>query len=263
MNQNAAMELDGQVAIVTGATSEIGSAIAMALADGGGHLVLIGRHVEAIHPLAATIGARGRRAHVIRCDVTQGEQVDQMVAEVRSVFDDRIDILVNVAGGTGGLSVPLWDLSESDFASVIAVNLTASFLTMAAVLPVMIARRSGRIINIGGSYGMRGRAGRTAYSAAKWGLRGLTKSAALEAGRFNITVNCVSPGMTEGRRFDEAAADAAARASISAAEAKARIARTSALHRVSTPDDIANMVRFLAGERARQITGQDLVVDGG
>ncbi len=257
------MELDGQVAIVTGASSEIGSAIAVALADGGANLVLIGRHRESMQPVAATIIDRGRRAHVISCDVTQGEEVARMVAEVCGNFGDRIDILVNVAGGTGGLSVPLWHLSESNFASVIAINLTASFLTMSAVLPVMIERRSGRIINIGGTYGMRGRAGRSAYSAAKWGLRGLTKSAALEAGPFNITINYVSPGMVEGRRFDEAAADAAARDGISTAEAKMRIAQASALHRVSTPDDIANMVRFLASERARQITGQDLVVDGG
>jgi 3-oxoacyl-[acyl-carrier protein] reductase len=195
--------------------------------------------------------------------VTESEQVTQMVAEVRAAFDDRIDILVNVAGGTGGLGVPMWDIPASDFSSVIAVNLTASFLTMAAVLPVMIARRSGRIINIGGTYGMRGRAGRTAYSAAKWGLRGLTKSAALEAGPFGITVNCVSPGMVEGRRFDEAGAEAAARDGTSMAQAKARMSEAYALRRVSQPDDIANMVRFLAGEGGRQITGQDLVVDGG
>jgi NAD(P)-dependent dehydrogenase (short-subunit alcohol dehydrogenase family) len=257
------MELDGQVAIVTGASSEIGSAIAVALADGGAHPVLIGRNVEAMQPLANTIGALGRRAHVIRCDVTQSEQVAQMLAEVCANFGDRIDILVNVAGGTGGLSVPLWETSESDFSNIVAVNLTASFLTMAAVLPIMIARRSGRIINIGGTYGMKGRAGRTAYSAAKWGLRGLTKSAALEAGPFNITVNCVAPGMIKGRRLNEAAADVAAHEGISPAEAKTRIAQAAALRRVSTPDDIANMVRFLAGERARQITGQDLVVDGG
>ncbi len=116
----------------------------------------------------------------------------------------------------------------------------------------MIACRHGRIINIGGTYGLRGRANRTAYSAAKWGLRGLTKSAALEAGPFNITVNCVSPGVVEGPRLTEIGTEAAA-----------RLAESLALRRVTTPDDVARMVCFIAGEGGRQVTGQDLVVDGG
>ena len=263
MSLSAAAELDGQVAIVTGAASEIGTAIAMALAERGAHLVLVGRRVDAMRSMAAAIEQRGRRALVVRCDVTQGDQVTRMVADASAAFDDRFDILVNVAGGTGASGVPIWETAETDFNSIIAVNLTAGFLTMAAVLPVMIARRSGRIINIGGTFGLRGRAGRAAYSAAKWGLRGLTKSAALEAGPYNVTVNCVSPGMVEGRRFDEVGAEAAARDGVSVAQAKARIADGHALRRVTQPGDIANTVCFLAGEGGRQMTGQDLVVDGG
>src|ERR1700677_3300075 len=108
------MELDGHVAIVTGASSEIGRAIVVALARDGAHLVLLGRNVEAKQPVAAAIASHGRLARVIRCDVTQSEQIAQMVTEVRSNFDDRIDILVNVAGGTAGLGVPIWDISASD-----------------------------------------------------------------------------------------------------------------------------------------------------
>lgn len=255
--------MSGQVAIVTGASSEIGGAIATRLAEHGADLVLVGRRVEAMHQVAAAITERGRRVQIIRCDVTDAEQVAHMVADVQAAFDGRIDILVNAAGGTGGFGVPIWEISASDFHAILSMNLTASFLTMAAVLPVMIARRSGRIINIGGTYGLRGRAGRAAYSAAKWGLRGLTKSAAIEAGPFNITVNCVSPGIVEGQRFDEIAAEAAGRDGISVPQAKARMAGTLALRRVSTPDDVANMVCFLAGEGGRQTTGQDLVLDGG
>jgi NAD(P)-dependent dehydrogenase (short-subunit alcohol dehydrogenase family) len=257
------MELDGQVAIVTGAASDIGSAIAMALAGQGAHLILVGRLAEALCPIATRVEAQGRRAEVLTCDLTDGAQVAGMFTAARDLFSDRIDILVNAAGGTGGLGVPVWELTEGDFNRVLAVNLTASFLTMAAVLPVMIARRSGRIINLGGTYGMRGRAGRAAYSAAKWGLRGLTKSTALEAGPFSITVNCVSPGMVEGPRFDEAATDAAARGDISIGEAKTRLADAYALRRISTPEDVARVVLFLAGDGGRQMTGQDLVVDGG
>ncbi|HTC12382.1 MAG TPA: SDR family NAD(P)-dependent oxidoreductase [Acetobacteraceae bacterium] len=257
------MDLDGQVAIVTGAASDIGAAIAVALAGQGADLALIGRRAEALRPVAAEVQAQGRRAEVLTCDLTEGAQVTRMVAEVHVLFSNRIDTLVNAAGGTGGLGVPVWELTESEFNRVLAVNLTASFLTMAAVLPAMIARRSGRIINIGGTYGMRGRAGRAAYSAAKWGLRGLTKSAALEAGPFNITVNCVSPGMVEGPRFDEAATDAAVRGNVSMGEAKTRMEEAYALRRISTPKDVAQAVVFLAGLGGRQMTGQDLVVDGG
>jgi NAD(P)-dependent dehydrogenase (short-subunit alcohol dehydrogenase family) len=263
MISGAANELDGRVAIVTGPAQGIGKAIALALADRGADLVLVGRDVDRILPVADAIAQRDRRAHIARCDLTQGDQVSQMVADACAAFDGRIDILVNVAGGTGALGVPIWETSERDFSSIVALNLTASFLTMAAVLPTMIARRSGRIINIGGTYGLRGRAGRTAYSAAKWGLRGLTKSAALEAGPFGITVNCVCPGMVEGERFDEIGANMAASEGISVAEAKARISDGYALRRISTPGDVANMVVFLAGDGARQITGQDLTVDGG
>jgi NAD(P)-dependent dehydrogenase (short-subunit alcohol dehydrogenase family) len=246
------MSLRDQVAIVTGASSDIGKAIAFALAEHDASIVLVGRDIEALDLIATVIRERGHLAHVIRCDVTNGQQVESMVEEVRTAFNDRVDILVNVAGGTLGMGAPVWELSEGDFRRIIELNLTSSFLTVAAVLPVMIARRSGRIINIGGTYGMRGRAGRSAYSAAKWGLRGLTKSAALEAGPFGITVNCVSPGLVEGPRLDEMGAEAAS-----------HVVENLALRRVTTPADIANMVCFLAGEGGRQVTGQDLVVDGG
>lgn len=253
----------GQVAIVTGATSDIGRAIATALSAQGAHTVLIGRNAKALEDIAASLRAGKRQSLVSACDVTRGEEVQKTVAEAAAAFDDRIDILVNVAGGTGSLGVPLWEVSERDFTNIVTLNLTTAFLTMAAVLPKMIARRCGRIVNIGGTYGLRGRAGRAAYSAAKWGLRGLTKSAALEAGPHNITVNCVCPGMVAGAQFEKAAQEMANRKSLSLAEAKANIASGYALHRVSTPDDIAAMVVFLSGEGGRQITGQDLVVDGG
>jgi len=246
------MNLQDQVAIVTGASSDIGKAISLGLAEDGAHIVLVGRRIEALDAISGAIRDGGGRAHTVCCDVTDGEQVASMIKGVRTAFDDRIDILVNVAGGTLGFGAPIWELSESDFNRIVALNLTATFLTMAAVLPVMVARRSGRVINIGGTYGMRGRAGRSAYSAAKWGLRGLTKSAALEAGPFNICVNCVSPGVVEGPRLDEMSAEAAS-----------RTVENLALRRVTSPADIARTVCFLAGEGGRQITGQDLVVDGG
>jgi len=262
MTDSIKPELTDRVAIVTGPARGVGRAIALLLAERGADLVLVGRNVATFDDLVATIEQGGRRAAIIRCDVTKGDEVNQMVAEAEALAG-RIDILVNVVGGTRLLGAPIWEISEKHFNEVVALNLTASFLTMAAVLPKMIERRHGRIINIGGTFGLRGRAGRSAYSSAKWGLRGLTKSAALEAGPFNITINCVCPGMVEGTQFDQAGEELAARAGISVAEAKSRLAEGYPLRRVSTPQDIAEVVCFLASERGRQITGQDLAVDGG
>jgi NAD(P)-dependent dehydrogenase (short-subunit alcohol dehydrogenase family) len=255
-------ELEDRVAIVTGVACGVGKAIALQLAERGAHLVLVGRNAAALEELANTIERGGRPAAIIRCDVTKGDEVRRMVANAEA-FAGRVDILVNVVGGTRSLAEPIWKTSEKDFTDIVTLNLTTSFLTMAAVLPKMIEQRWGRIINIGGSFGLRGRAERAAYSSAKWGLRGLTKSAALEAGPYNITINCVCPGMIEGAQFDLAGEELAARAGISAAEAKSRLAEGYPLRRVSTPQDIAEVVCFLAGERGRQITGQDLAVDGG
>ena len=138
------------------------------------------------------------------------------------------------------------------------------FNTMRAVLPGMIAQRHGKIVNVGGTFGMRGRAGRMAYSASKWGLRGITKSFALEVGAHNINVNCVAPGMVDGPRFrDKVCADMAKKLGISVEEAAERHAADYALKRVSTDVDVANACLFLASDVSRQITGVDLPVDGG
>ena len=135
---------------------------------------------------------------------------------------------------------------------------------MRAVLPAMIAQRYGKIVNVGGTFGMRGRAGRMAYSASKWGLRGITKSFALEVGAHNINVNCVAPGMVDGPRFrDKVCADMAKRLGITVEEAAQRHAADYALKRITLDADVANACLFLASDVSRQITGADLPVDGG
>ena len=135
---------------------------------------------------------------------------------------------------------------------------------MRAVMPAMIEQGGGRIVNVGGTFGMRGRAGRMAYSASKWGLRGITKSFALEAGPHNVNVNCVAPGMVDGPRFrTKVVPEMAARLGIGQDEAFRRHAEDYALRRVSTDADVAHACVFLASDAARQITGVDLPVDGG
>ena len=256
------MELAGRIAIVTGPAKGMGAAITLALAEAGADLVLAGRDIAAIKPVAAKVEALGRGAAVVRCDVTRAADADAMAAAALAAFG-RIDVLVNVAGGSGPIGRNFWENSPEEFADIMTLNVTGCFLTMRAVMPAMIAQRGGRIVNVGGTFGLRGRAGRAAYSASKWGLRGLTKSAALEAGPHNVNVNCVCPGMVEGPRFDRVRADMARRLGITPDEATTRMADEYALRRISTDADVAAAVVFLAGDRSRQITGQDLAVDGG
>ncbi len=115
----------------------------------------------------------------------------------------RIDILVNVAGGTGAIRKTGVEMTPDEFDDIVTLNLNGCFHTMRAALPAMMEQRYGKIVNVGGTFGMRGRAGRVGYSSAKWGLRGLTKSFALEAGLYNVNINCVAPGMVDGPRFRE------------------------------------------------------------
>ena len=186
-----------------------------------------------------------------------------MAAEAREFGGGQIDILVNVAGGSGPLETPSWDTTPEAFDQIVELNMKGCFLTMRAVLPTMMAQRHGKIVNIGGTFGLRGRALRMAYSASKWGLRGITKSVALEAGPYNINVNTVCPGMVDGPRFERVCREHATRLGITLAEARRRHAEDYALRRISTGEDVANAVLFLVSERARQITGQDIAVDGG
>jgi 3-oxoacyl-[acyl-carrier protein] reductase len=256
------MELDGKVAIVTGPAKGMGPAICRALAREGAHLVFAARDTGAVFGLAQEIEGLGRRTLTIECDVTDAAQVEAL-AEAAMQLTGRIDILVNVAGGTGPLETTAWDTSPAQFDQIVELNMKGCFLTMRAVSAAMMAQRWGKIVNIGGTFGLRGRALRMAYSASKWGLRGITKSFALELGPFNVNVNCVCPGMVDGPRFESVCSARAKRLNITKKEARKFYESEYALRRISTDEDVANAVLFFASDRSRQITGQDLAVDGG
>lgn len=257
------LNLRGRVAVITGPAKGMGAAITLAFADEGCRLVLAGRDLEAIAPVAEAARARGAEVLVQGCDLLDAEACEAMAAAATERFG-RIDILVNVAGGSGPIGKTGWQTTPEEFDQIVRLNMAGCFHTMRAVLPGMIERRDGKIINVGGTFGMRGRAGRMAYSASKWGLRGITKSMALEAGPFGINVNCVAPGMVDGPRFrTKVVAEMAARLGISAEEAVSRHAGEYALRRITEDRDVANACLFLASEVSRQITGVDLPVDGG
>ena len=257
------LKLTDKIALITGPAKGMGAAITLAFAREGCHLVLAGRDTKVIEPVAEQARALGRRVVVAACDLTDTGRCQDMVDEAVALFG-AIDVLVNVAGGAGPMGKTGWETTRAEFDEIITLNMAGCFNTMRAVLPGMVARGEGRIVNVGGTFGMRGRAGRMAYSASKWGLRGITKSMALEAGPHGINVNLVAPGMVEGERFRTKVVPTLARKhGITEEEAVTRHAGEYALRRITLDEDVANACLFMASPVSRQITGVDLPVDGG
>jgi NAD(P)-dependent dehydrogenase (short-subunit alcohol dehydrogenase family) len=255
--------LKGRVAVITGPAKGMGAAITLAFAAEGARLALVGRDTAAIEPVAKEARAKGGEAIVVSCDLTDPAQCEHAAEATKRTYG-RIDILVNVAGGSGPIGKSGVETTPQEFDDIVTLNMNGCFHTMRGVLPTMMAQRYGKIVNVGGTFGMRGRAGRMAYSASKWGLRGITKSFALEVGQYNINVNCVAPGMVDGPRFREkVCANMAKRLGITIEEAVERHAADYALKRVTNDADVANACLFLASDASRQITGIDLPVDGG
>jgi NAD(P)-dependent dehydrogenase (short-subunit alcohol dehydrogenase family) len=258
------LTLENRVVMITGPAKGMGAAVTHAFAAEGCKLALIGRDTAAIEPVASEVKFRGGAAIVIACDLTDSKQCDAAAATTKAAFGGRIDVLVNIAGGSGPIGKTGVQTTPEEFDEIVTLNMNGCFHTMRAVLPTMIDQRYGKIVNVGGTFGMRGRAGRVAYSASKWGLRGITKSFALEVGQHNINVNCVAPGMVDGPRFREKVCrDMAHKLGITEEEAAQRHAADYALKRITVDDDVANACLFFASDVSRQITGVDLPVDGG
>ena len=255
--------LAGKVVFITGPAKGMGAAITSAFAAEGCSLVLAGRDLASMARVADDATRAGADTLLQSCDVTSPGSVEDGVAAALARFG-RIDVLVNVAGGSGPVGTPSWRTTPEEFEQIVRLNMNGCFHTMRAVLSGMIERRYGKIVNVGGTFGMRGRAGRMSYSASKWGLRGITKSTAIEVGPYNINVNLVAPGMVDGERFrTKVIPDTMRRDGCSHSEAVARHAGEYALGRISEARDVANACLFLASDVSRQITGIDLPVDGG
>lgn len=250
--------------VVSGPAKGMGAAITLGFAREGANLALLGRDTAAIHPVAAQSRELGVDAEVFKCDVTDDAAVDSVIDAVLKRFDNQIHVLVNVAGGTGPIGKSGTDTSSEEFDDIVRLNMGGPFNLIRAVAPAMKRLGGGKVVNIGGTFGMRGRAMRLAYSSSKWGLRGLTKSFALELGPYNINVNLVAPGMVDGPRFrDKVVPQVAQQYGLSQEDAIRQHASDYALGRISTDSDIASATLFLASDTARQITGVDLPVDGG
>ena len=257
------MKLDNKTAIVTGAAKGMGAAITTTLAREGADIVLTARDPAALEKVATEVRLLDREAHVVTCDVTNEGQVREMVAHALQVFDGQIDILVNVAGVTGPIETPVQDIPVEEFTDVIMANERGTFLPIKHVVPTMIAQNSGKIVNIGGTSGLRGYPMRTSYSASKWAVRGITRTVALELGKHNINVNVVCPGIVETPRMSKLCEAKAKVRGWTVEQVYDEYVQEMALKRVTTPQDVANAVLFMASDDARNITGQELAVDGG
>jgi len=264
------MSLKDKVIVITGASRGIGHAIAVRAAQDGAKVAILAKTADAnpklpgtIHTAADDVKTAGGQALAIQCDIRFEDQVAAAITKVVTDFGG-IDILVNIAGGSGPVGKSGVETTPEEFEEIVRLNVNGCFHTMRAVLPTMIKQRYGKVVNVGGTFGMRGKAGRISYSASKWGLRGVTKSFALEVGMHNINVNYVAPGMVDGPRFrDKVCADMAKRLGITPEEAAERHAQDYALKRITIDDDVANACLFMASDVSRQITGADLPVDGG
>ena len=242
-------ELAGRVALVTGAARNIGRAIARELAAAGAAVVVNARGSEAaLDAVAAEIAADGGRALAVLADITDKVAVDAMVAAARAKFG-RLDILVNNAAVRGEATPEEIDYAE--WRRVLDVVLDGAFFCVQACLPDLRASGAGRIINIGGLTGHSGAAGRLHVVTAKAGLAGFTRALAHDLGAAGITVNCVSPGLIDTQR------------PASAGTVEHRRHRQTLVPGIGMPEDVARMVRHLAGPAGRFITGQTIHVNGG
>jgi NAD(P)-dependent dehydrogenase (short-subunit alcohol dehydrogenase family) len=241
-----------KVAIVTGAGSGIGQAIALELAREGAHIAVIDIILDSAMKVAHEIRALGRKSIAIQTDVTKFPEVKLMAEKVRDELGD-VDILVNVAGGTAPVKRNLfWEKSEEDWDTMIALNLKSVFNCCRAVIERMIERRTGKIVNIASVAGIIGNPTSIDYSAAKGGVIAFTKTLAKEVAGYGINVNSVSPGPIATPLFMRATTD----------KIKQEYAALTGLGRVGTPEEISHMVAFLVSELAGFITGHDHVVAG-
>jgi NAD(P)-dependent dehydrogenase (short-subunit alcohol dehydrogenase family) len=254
----------GQVAIVTGAAKGLGAAISELFAEQGAHVSLVGRDGDALRRHAAKLDAAytDRESLVLPCSVLEEQAVLEMVEATVTRFE-RIDILVNSAGGTGPIETPCQDYPLDGFREVLELNVLGTFLPCKATIPHMVRQGSGRIVNVAGTSGLRGYKNRVGYSSSKWAVRGLTKTLALELGPHGVTVNVVAPNVTNGDRMERIVREKARKTGRTPEEVYADFADQTALGRFVDEVDIAAAVSFLVSEGARNITGQDIVVDAG
>jgi len=244
------MDLEGKVALVTGGSIGIGTAISMDLARNGADVALTcRRHKEEAEAIAKNIQAIGRRGQAYQVDISDFGEAQKLVERVVGEFG-RLDILVNNAGmNWDGV---IWKMTEEQWDKVIDVDLKGTFNYIRAVAPIFKEQNSGKIVNLTSINAMRGRFGQSNYSAAKAGIIALTKTVAKELGRSRVNVNAVAPGLIETDMIKSMPE-----------EFKQRSRAETVFDSLGIPEDVAYLVTFLCTDKARHITGEVIKVDGG
>jgi 3-oxoacyl-[acyl-carrier protein] reductase len=247
--ESAGMRLKDRVAVVTGAGQGIGKATALKMASEGAWVVIVEWNAETGDSVWRELKERGKKTLLVPCDVGDRVAVEAMVEEVMEKWG-RLEILVNNAGfdrpGT------LMKVTDDDWEAVLRVHLKGTLNTMRAVIPHMIERSYGKIVNVSSVYGRTGEVAAVSYSAAKAGILGLTKSVAREVGKYGINVNAVLPGLTDTPTI-----------AGMPDRYKEMIIRDTPLGRMGTPEEIANVISFLASDEASFMTGACVEVTGG
>jgi len=243
------MSLSGRVALVTGASQGIGRTCALRLAKEGATVAVAARNQDKLNELVQEISAAGGKAAAFALDVADEEQVKSTVKAILAQFE-KIEILVNNAGITRDQLV--MRMKRADWDAVLQTNLTSAYLCIQQVVPSMLKKRWGRIINITSVFGQMGQAGQANYSASKAGLIGLTMAIAREVGSRSITCNAIAPGFIETPMT-----------AVLSEEFKENAVKQIPLGRVGSPQDVAGAVAFLASDDAAYITGHVLSVNGG
>ncbi len=251
------MNLTGHHAVVTGAGSGIGRAAAERLAEAGCQVTLIGRHVARLNETADRIGDL---AFAAPADVTDPDALAAAIEVGRDRFGP-IDILVNNAGAAS--SAPFLKTTGDDLRAMLALNLEAPAEAARLVLPGMLTRRWGRIVNVASTAGLKGYPYVSAYVAAKHGLVGLTRALALEVASKGVTVNAVCPGFTDTDLVARSVESITARTGRSEDEARAALAASNPQGRLITPDEVAATIVWLCGDGASGVNGAAVPVAGG
>ncbi|OYU20298.1 MAG: 3-oxoacyl-[acyl-carrier-protein] reductase [Rhodobacteraceae bacterium PARR1] len=248
--------LHGKRAIITAGASGIGRVVASRLIADGARVAICDIDAKALDRVSAELPG----SLAVRCDVSDPAAVAAVAAKMMDHLGG-IDILVNNAGSAGPTAA-VQDIEPADWDACIGVNMTSQFLFTRAVVPAMIAQRSGCIVNMSSSAGRFPMALRLPYVAAKWAVIGMTQSLAMELGPHNIRVNAILPGSVRGDRINRVMAARAASTGKTIAEIEREEVASMSMGRLIEPEEIATMIAFVASDAGRSISGQSLGVDG-
>jgi NAD(P)-dependent dehydrogenase (short-subunit alcohol dehydrogenase family) len=260
MTDAGRLSLEGVHAVVTGASRGIGAAIAESLAERGATLTIMARDVASLDAQAERLRGMGAKVEAVPCDVTDEGQVGSAFARAVEGFG-AVGILVNNAGAAE--SALAADTTRALWDRMLAANLTSTYLCTMQVLPAMLERKSGRIVNVASTAGLRGYKTMGAYAAAKHGVIGYTRSLALEAAKHGVTVNAVCPGYTETDITTAAVGNLVRALGKSETDARAMLVRPIPRGQLTTPAEVAAAVAWLCDPLSAAITGVALPIAGG